>query len=84
MNAGNLPISLHVTDPIDWLARRDSDPHLWATIDYLLGHGRSDEAVACLEDHIERTAYVRWLVLNRNKDGKTEETENTEHLIEHQ
>jgi|SRR6266496_5791792 len=85
--SGNLAINLHVTDAADWLARRDSDPHLWATVEYLLEHGRSDEAVACLEDHIERTAYVRWLVLNRNKNGKTEETEeteNTEHPIEYQ
>jgi hypothetical protein len=58
---GNLPITLGVVTAADWLARRDTDPHLWVTVDFLMEHDRIDEAIACLDSHIEHTAYARWL-----------------------
>lgn len=68
--SGNLAISLGVTDPADWLARRDNDAHLWSTIDFLMEHGRIDEAVACLASHVEHTAYVRSLVVGNQITSK--------------
>jgi len=62
MPVGNLAITLGVTTPADWLARADADPHFLTTLDFLLAHGRYIEAIACLTDHVERTAYARWIV----------------------
>ena len=59
--AGNLALTLGVMTPADWLARQDNDPHLLPTLDFLLVHGRFAEAIACLQAHVERTAYARWL-----------------------
>jgi hypothetical protein len=59
MTAGSLAITLKVTDAADWLARQGCDPHLWATLDFLFTHGRVEEALECMEDHVVRTAYAR-------------------------
>lgn len=56
---GDVPLSLRVTDPVEWLKTHDLNPELHRTVRHNLANGRLAEAVLCLEWHIGRTFLVR-------------------------
>lgn len=56
---GDVPLSLRVTDPVEWLRTHDLNPELHRTVRHNIAAGRAAEAVLCLEWHIGRTALVR-------------------------
>lgn len=59
---GDVPLSLRVSDPAEWLKTHDHSLELHRTIRYNLAQNRVAEAVLCLEWHVGRTAPVRAMV----------------------